>query len=240
MLRQVKVNIPLLDMIKQFPTYVKFLKYLCTVKKGLSIDKKSFLIEQVSSIIQCKTPVKYKDLGCPTILVNIGGTCVEKPLLDLRASVNLLPCLVYKKLGLEELKPTTITISLADRSVKIPKGTVEDVLVKVDKFYYPVDFIVIDNEAVVVGPNYVPIILRRPFLATSNAIINCRNGVMQRTFCNLTLELNIFHLTKKHMPPVEEDQDQVCQIDTIFCEQYQQHQLQEELIKEPVEVIEEL
>ena len=79
-LRQVKVNIPLLDMIKQVPTYEKFLKDLCKVKKGLSIDKKAFLTEQVSAIIQCKTLVKYKDPGCPTILVNIGGTCVEKAL----------------------------------------------------------------------------------------------------------------------------------------------------------------
>ena len=95
-LRQVKVNIPLLDMIKQVPTYAKFLKYLCTVKRKLNIDKKAFLIEQVSAIIQCKTLVKYKDLGYPTISVNIGGTCVEKALLDLGASVNLLPYSVYK------------------------------------------------------------------------------------------------------------------------------------------------
>ena len=90
-LRQVKVNIPLLDMIKQVPTYAKFLKDLCTVKKGLNVTKKSFLTEQVSAIIQCKSPVKYKDPRCPTISVNIGGTCVEKALLDLGASVNLLP-----------------------------------------------------------------------------------------------------------------------------------------------------
>ena len=90
-LRQVKVNIPLLDMIKQVHNYAKFLKDLCTVKKGLGIDKKAFLTEQVSSIIQCKTLVKYKDLGSPTISVNIGGTCIDKALLDLGASVNLLP-----------------------------------------------------------------------------------------------------------------------------------------------------
>ena len=66
-LRQVKVNIPLLDMIKQVPTYAKFLKDLCTLKKGLGINKKAFLTEQVSSIIQCKTLVKYKDSGSPTI-----------------------------------------------------------------------------------------------------------------------------------------------------------------------------
>ena len=90
-LRQVKVNIPLLDMIKQVPTYEKFLKDLCTVKRGLNVEKKAFLTEQVSAIIQCKTPVKYKDPGCPTISVNIGGTCVEKAIFDLGASVNLIP-----------------------------------------------------------------------------------------------------------------------------------------------------
>ena len=101
-LRQVKVNIPLLDMIKQVPTYAKFLKDLCTVKRGLGIDKKAFLTEQVSAIIQSKTLVKYKDPGSPTISVNIRGTCIEKALLDLGASVNLLPYSVYKQLGLGE------------------------------------------------------------------------------------------------------------------------------------------
>ena len=185
-LRQVKVNIPLLDMIKQVPTYAKFLKDLCTVKRGLNVDKKAFLTEQVSAIIQCKTLVKYKDLGCPTISVNIGSTCVEKALLNLGASVNLLPYSMYKQLGLGELKPTSITLSLADRSIKIPKGTVEDVLIQVDKFYYPLDFVVLDTELATARANYVPIILGRPFLATSNVIINCRNGVMKLTFGNIT------------------------------------------------------
>ena len=72
-LRHVKVNIPLLDMINHVPTYAKFLKDLCTVKRGLNVNKKAFLTEQVSAIIEYKTPVKYKDPGCPTISVNIGG-----------------------------------------------------------------------------------------------------------------------------------------------------------------------
>ena len=128
--------------------------------------------------------------------------------------MNLLLYSVYKQLGLGELKPTNITLSLADRSVKIPKGIVEDVLVKVDKFYYPVDFVVLDTEPIANGPNHVPIILGRPFLATANAIINFRNGVMQLTFGNMTLELNIFHLNHKHKP-VEGDKEgsnEVCSI----------------------------
>ena len=231
-LRQVKVNIPLLDMIKQVPTYAKFLKDLCTVKNGLNVNKKAFLTEQVSAIIESKTPVKYKDPGCPTISVNIGGISVEKALLDLGASVNLLPYSMYKQLGLGELKPTSITLSLADRSIKIPKGTIEDVLIQVDRFYYPVDFVVLDTEPVVVGPNHVPIILGRPFLATSNAIINCRNGVMQLTFGNMTLELNIFHLGKRHMHSEEDDFEEVCILDTILEEQAKEQQVQDILASE--------
>ena len=238
-LRQVKVNIPLLDMIKQVPTYAKFLKDLCTVKRSLNVNKKAFLTEQVSAIIGNKTPVKYKDPGCPTISVNIGGTSVEKALLDLGASVNLIPYSVYKRLGLGELKPTSITLSLADRSIKIPKGTIEDVLIQVDKFYYPVDFVVLDTEPVAVGPNHVPIILGRPFLATSNAIINCRNGVMQLTFGNMTLELNIFHLGKRHMHSEGGDFEEVCILDAILEEQANQQQVQDILTSELSECFEE-
>ena len=201
-------------MIKKVPTYAKFLKDLCMVKRGLGIEKKAFLKEQVSAIIQSKTLVKYKDPGSPTISVNVGGTCIDKKLLDLGASVNLLPYLVYKQLGLGELKPTNITLSLADRSVKIPKGIIEDVMVRVDKLYYRVDFVVLVTEPIAVGPNSVPIILGSPILATSNVIINSRNGVMQLTFGNMTLELNIFHLTNKHKPSEDErqDLDEVCLI----------------------------
>ncbi|RVW75385.1 hypothetical protein CK203_062334 [Vitis vinifera] len=117
--REVKAVITLRsDMIKQVPTYAKFLKDLCIVKKGLNVNKKAFLTEQVSPIIQCKSLVKYKDPGCPTISVRIEGTCVEKALLDLGAN----------------------------RSVKILRGMIEHVLVQVDKFYCPVDFVVLDTD----------------------------------------------------------------------------------------------
>ena len=96
--------------------------------------------------------------------------------------------------------------------MKIPKGIFEDVLVKVEKFYYPVDIVVLDTEQIASGPNHVPIILGRPFFATSNAIINCRNGVMQLTFGNMTLKLNIFHLSNKHKLLEDDKQgvDEVC------------------------------
>ena len=83
---------------------------------------------------------------------------------------------------------------------------------KVDKFYYHVDFMVLDTEPMAESINQVPIILGRPFLATSNAIINCRNGVMQLTFGNMTLELNIFHLSKKDKPAEDKEHksEEVC------------------------------
>ena len=146
---------------------------------------------------------------------------------------------MYKQLGLGELKPTSITLSLTDRSIKIPKGTVEDVLIQVDKFYYPVDFVVLDTEIAATGANYVPIILWRQFLVTSNVIINCRNGVMQLTFGNMTLELNIFHLSKKHLQPVEDGPEEVYVIDTILEEQADQQRMQDLLTQELAECSEE-
>ncbi|XP_074342937.1 uncharacterized protein LOC141680673 [Apium graveolens] len=192
--KQVKVNIPLLDAIQQIPLYAKFLKELCTHKRTTHVPKKAFLTSQVSSILSNEIPVKYKDPGCPTISCVIGNTFVDKALLDLGASVNLLPYSVYQELGLGELQKTNVTLQLADRSIKIPKGIIEDVLIKVGDFVFPVDFVVLETEPVKNPKNQIPIILGRPFLATSNALINCRNGLMKITFGNMTIDLNIFHV----------------------------------------------
>ena len=70
---------------------------------------------------------------------------------------------------------------------------VEDVLIRVGEFIYPVDFIVLETEKVANVAKQIPVILGRPFLATANALINCRNGMMRLSFGNMTLELNIFN-----------------------------------------------
>jgi len=88
--------------------------------------------------------------------------------------VNLLPYSMYQQLGLGELKPTTVILQLANRSIKKPRGVIEDVIIKVDKFFFPVDFIVLDTEPVPNPEKLIPVILGRPFLATANACINCR------------------------------------------------------------------
>ncbi|XP_023914324.2 uncharacterized protein LOC112025872 [Quercus suber] len=147
-LHQVKINLPLLHVIKQVPTYAKVIKDQCTIKRKHHVKKTAFLTEQVSSVIQHKTSPKYKDPGCPTISCTIGDYIIEHALLDLGVSVNLIPFSVYQKLGLGELKPTSITLQLVDRFVREPRGIVEDVLVKIEQFYYPVDFIVLDYQPV--------------------------------------------------------------------------------------------
>ena len=148
--RQVKINLPLLDVIAQIPPYAKFLKELCTQKRKVRsiASKKVFLTEQVSSILQSTTPPKVKDPSAPTIPCIIGDHSIDRALLDLGASVNLFPYSMYEKLGLGEIQPTTVTIQLADRSMKVPHGIVEDVIIQVDKFYFLVDFLVLHVEPV--------------------------------------------------------------------------------------------
>jgi len=93
------------------------------------------------------------------------------------------------------LKPTKVRIQLADRAVKIPRGIIETVLIQVDKFYFLVDFVILDIQPVSNPANEIPVILRRVFLATSNAIINCKIGIVKLSFGNMTLELNVFSLS---------------------------------------------
>jgi hypothetical protein len=194
------------------------------VKRKLNVKKKDFLVEQVSvveqvsAILQNNNALKYKDPGCPIISCFIREHKIKKALLDLRASVNLLPYSVFQSLNLGELKPTSVTFLLVDRYVKVPRGIVDDVLVQVDKFIYPMDFIVLNTQPVEVC-NLIPVILGRPFLATSNALINCRNGVMKLSFGNMTLKMNIFNIYKQ--PEDDNDLQEVNFIEKLVHDQFQ-------------------
>ena len=140
----------------------------------------------------------------------VGNSKFEHALVDLGASVNLLSYSVYVDLGLGELEPTNITLQLADCSVKIPRGIVKDALVQVDKFYFPVDFVVLDTQPVVNQGTQLPVILGRPFLATPNAIIHCRGGLMTLSFGNMTVNLNIFNVIKGMG-----DKEDVCEVNIV-------------------------
>ena len=89
--KQVRVDIHLLDAIKQIPSYAKFLKDLCTVKRKLGVNKDAFMTEQSTSLIRNNLPPKYKDLGSPTISIVVGNSKLGHALVDLGVSVNLLP-----------------------------------------------------------------------------------------------------------------------------------------------------
>jgi len=145
--------------------------------------------------------VKYKDPGCPTISCIIRTVVIDKALLDLGASVNLLPYSVYKQLGVGKLNPTKVTLQLTDRSVKVPLEEIADVLIKVGEFIFPVDFIVLETAPVENLRGQILVILGRPFLATLNALINYRSGLMKLTLGNMTIDLNIFNLGNQPSVP---------------------------------------
>lgn len=113
-------------------------------------------------------PPKRGDTGCFTIPCHIGDTHLCNALADLGASINLMPLSLFSRLGLGELKATKMGIQLADRSVKYPLGIAENIPVKVDKFVFPVDFVILDIKE----DQNVPIILGRPFLNTADAVIH--------------------------------------------------------------------
>ena len=141
--------------------------------------------------------MKYTDANCPTIFIVIGDQLIHRVLLDLGTNVNLISFTEYERLVLDELKPIKMVIQLDDRSTKLSSGIVEDVLIRVGEFIYPVDFIVIKIETVSNLASQVLMILGCSFLATTNALINYRNGIMRLSFGNMTLELNILNMQRQ-------------------------------------------
>ncbi|XP_071939080.1 uncharacterized protein [Coffea arabica] len=153
-------------------SYAKFLKEIMTKKRKLVDSETIALTEECSAIIQNKLPPKLKDPGSFTVPCTIGNVEFSKALCDLGASVSLIPLTVARQLGLKELKRTNISLQLADRSIRHPMDILENVLIKVQKFIIPIDFVVLDMEKDV----NVPIILGRPFLATAGTIIDVKRG----------------------------------------------------------------
>ena len=109
-----------------------------------------------------------------------------------------MPLSIFRRLGLGEARPTTITLQLADRSLKHPKGVIEDVLVKVSKFIFPTDFIVLDMEE----DKEIPIILGRPFLATGREVIDVQRGELKLRVQEDEVKFNVF---KSMRHPAESD-----------------------------------
>ncbi|CAL9013424.1 unnamed protein product, partial [Prunus brigantina] len=194
--RKVQVNIPLLDAIQQIPSYAKFLKDLCTNKRKFKEHETVALSEEVSAVLLRKLPPKLKDPGSFTIPCLIGNQRFEHALLDLGASINLMPFSVFESLNLGELKKTSVSIQLADRSIKYPKGVLEDVLVKVNELIFPADFLVLEMEEVPIPVKDLPLILGRPFMRTARTKIDVYEGTLTMAFDEETVEFKVFDALK--------------------------------------------
>ena len=171
-LKQLHINIPLVEALQQMPNYVKFMKDVLTNKRKWGEFETVALTKECSLLFQTKIPPKLKDPRSFTIPCSIGNTYCGRALCDLGAIINLMPMLVFKQLGIGEAHPTTVTLQLVDSSFALPEGKIEDVLIRVEKFVFPVDFIILDFEV----DREVPIILGRPFLATRRTLIDVKKG----------------------------------------------------------------
>ncbi|GJU92217.1 DNA-directed DNA polymerase [Tanacetum coccineum] len=170
-MKQLQLNIPFTEALAQMPKYAKFLKSLLSNKTRLEEACIVTMNEICSAILLNKLPLKEKDPGSFTIPCDIGNLHIDNALADLGASIRLMPYSMYEKLGLGEPKPTRMSLELADRSIQYPRGIAENVLIKVDKFILPIDFVILDMRE----DTRILIILGRPFLATARAMIDVFN-----------------------------------------------------------------
>ncbi|XP_058745992.1 uncharacterized protein LOC131618851 [Vicia villosa] len=166
--KQLQINIPFTEALEHMPKYAKFLKDILTKKKRYPDNETIMLDAQCSAIIQITLPRKETGPGRVILPVTIGGTYIGNGLIDLGSSINLIPLSIIKRLGNIKMKSTQMTLQLADKSTTSPYGVAQDILVKVDKFLFPVDFVVVDMEE----DRDVPLILGRPFMKTARMMID--------------------------------------------------------------------
>ncbi|GJY39036.1 reverse transcriptase domain-containing protein [Tanacetum coccineum] len=166
----VRINVPLVDVLAGMPNYGKFLKELISNKHKIEQISAAFLSDESLAMIQNKVPPKLGDPRSFLILCNFNKTFSCNALADLGASINLMPYSLYAKLSLETLKPTKMSVRLADRSFQYPVGIAENMLVEVGKFTFLADFVILEMEE----DFKVPLILGRPFLHTTDAVIRVK------------------------------------------------------------------
>ena len=187
MFKKIKINIPFAEAINQMPNYAKFLKDILSKKKKIDEEGVVSLTATCSAVIQKSLETNLKDLPSFTIPCTIGKYEFKKALCDSGANINLMPLSVVQRLSLGELTPTTITLQMANRSMAQPKGVLEDVLVKVGKFIFPVDFVVMKIEE----DTQVPLLLGRPFLATGDALIDVKKSELTLRVGNEAVHFNL-------------------------------------------------
>ena len=197
--KKIEINVPFAEVISQMPLYAKFQKEILSKKRKIAEEGIVNLTTTCSAIIQQKLQAKMKDPGSFTIPCSIGKHEFKKALCDSGASINLMPLLVVQRLSLGELTPIAITLQMADRSMAQPEGILEDVLVKVGKFIFLVDFVIMQMEE----DTQVPLLLGMPFLATGAALIDVQKGELTLRVGDEAMHFNINRILEH--PNVEAD-----------------------------------
>ena len=187
MFKKIEINIPFAEALAQMPHYAKLMKDILRKKRKFAEEGVVSLIATCSAVIQKSLPLTMQDLGNFTIPCTIGNYELGKALCDSGASINMMILSVVKRLSLGELNPITMTLQMADRSLAQSEGVLEDVLIKVGKFIFPMDFMVIDIEE----DKQVPLLLGRPFLTTRAALIDIKKGLLTLRVGNEVVHFNL-------------------------------------------------
>ena len=203
---------PFTEVVTQMPLYAKFIKEILSKKRRIAEEGVVNLTATCSAVIKKNLPEKMKDPGSFTIPCVIGEFEFQKALYDSGASINLMPLSVARKLSLGELTPTIVTLQMADRIMAKPKGVIEDVLVKVGKFIFPVDFIILDMEE----DSQVPLLLGRPFLATGAALIDMQKGVLTLRVGEEAADFNLLQSLKN----LDTDREDYKLVDDVYLNNY--------------------
>ena len=199
---------PFTEVVAKMPLYAKFLKDILSKKRKIAKEGIVNLTETCSAVIKRGLPEKMKDPGSFTIPCTIGEFEFQKALCDSGASINLMPYSVAKKLSLGEITPTTVTLQMAYRTLAKPEGIIEDVLVKVGKFIFPADFIILDMEE----DSQVPLLLGRPFLATGAALIDMQKGFLTLRVGEETTDFNLIRSLRN----LDIERDDIKSVEDVF------------------------
>ncbi|GJZ79646.1 reverse transcriptase domain-containing protein [Tanacetum coccineum] len=214
MFQDLRFDISFADALFFMPRFAPTIRNLLMNKEKLLELAKIPLNENCSAMLLKKLPEKLGDPGKFLIPCNFPGMDVCHALADLGASINLMPLSFWKKLSLPELTPTRMTLELADRSITHPKGLAEDVYVKVGKFHFPTDFVVVDFEA---DPR-VPLILGRSFLRTDCALIDVYGEEITLRVDNEAITFNLDQTTR-YSSTNDKSVNRIDIIDAV-CEEY--------------------
>ena len=192
MFKKIEVNIPFSEALTQMPHYAKIMKDILSRKRKI-VEGVVSLTTTYSAVIQRSLLEKMQDPSNFTIPCTIGNSEMGKALCDSGANINLMPLSVVKRLSLGELTPTAMTLQMLDKTLAQPEGILEDVLIKVGKFIFPVNFVVIDIEE----EKQVPLLLGRPFLATGVALIDVKKGELTLRVRDEVVHFNLNHSLKQ-------------------------------------------